>query len=183
MSDDESYQASSSPSRPSDVEPSQAHQYIRDEQEANYTEEERRRAVRVRHYERAAKRARVASPPPVKRESSPSSAEVTPPRSTAIQAKNATRKLYEPLGMLDSQTGDNTCVNHLIDEAVKSETPPDEIISQEEEFSQSDLEMEEQIRQLKARLELVVAERDQLQQEYAAAQASALVKLAQQEIS
>ncbi|KAJ7432298.1 hypothetical protein B0H11DRAFT_2260852 [Mycena galericulata] len=167
MSDDGSYEPSAASSPYSlhlDYEMSQHHQPIREAREAEMTTEELEAVRRDRHHKRVRK---GYSPPssPIKQEGVSRQGSWTPPRPSAVKAVAVTGKMYAPGEIFDSQTGDNTYVeNHenrteeTQQEGGTSQQPDDEPVD-------SDFELETQINRLQNRLNQVVVERDELQEE------------------
>ncbi|KAJ7126042.1 hypothetical protein C8R44DRAFT_733961 [Mycena epipterygia] len=108
--------------------------------------------------------------PKIKQEDS---SPTTAPRPTAIAASDKLMSLYAPGGFLDSQTGSQTFVDTLINYSPKTESQSQSQqeqdglgISQESEaINNSDFELEVQVQWLRAQLEFVMKERDDLSDE------------------
>ncbi|KAJ7153663.1 hypothetical protein C8R46DRAFT_1357075 [Mycena filopes] len=168
MSEDGSYSESSFTTLGLDYEQSQAHQPIRDEYEAGLTQEQLDKAALGRHR----KRQRIghsAPSSPVKQEEASSD---EAPRSSVQEARHAFRNYYGPFGALNSQVGEGTYVDHLID---SRNAPESQSQTQESDFPgetqepdedhDSNHELEAQIQRLRSRLNIAMQERDQVQAE------------------
>ncbi|KAJ7208668.1 hypothetical protein GGX14DRAFT_395819 [Mycena pura] len=150
-----------------DYEPSQAHHEIRIMREVELTEEERQSAALDRHRKRQRKGYSPLTSP-VK----PESKDKQIHRATAEQARHIISDFYGPFGLLNSQIGEGTCIDRLIDGTTVPEpnTKSQEAESQAPDHSQdpesdhdSDHELEVQVSRPQNRLKIVLQEHDELQ--------------------
>ncbi|KAJ7104691.1 hypothetical protein C8R44DRAFT_987879 [Mycena epipterygia] len=160
---DHSYHPSSCFTSPAlEYEQSQNDQAVRDAREALLSPREL--------VDRAEQRRLGHEDPEIKQQGS---SPTTAPRPTAIAASDKLMSLYAPGGFLDSQTGSQTFVDTLIDYSPKTQSQSQSQqeqdglgISQESEaINDSDFELEVQVQRLRARLEFVMKERDDLSDE------------------
>ncbi|KAJ7742031.1 hypothetical protein B0H16DRAFT_1683243 [Mycena metata] len=167
MSDDSAYTMNSQTTLGLDYEQSQEDQEIREAYEATLTPAQLDAAALQRHR----KRQRLGySPPssPVKEEQNdlPSLA----PRSSAQHVGHILRGYYGPYGAENSQVGDGTYIEHLINSRATSDSQSQ---SQEPDFAEESQELEEdndsdhelvvQLQRLRNRLSIAIQERDELQ--------------------
>ncbi|KAF8185556.1 hypothetical protein K438DRAFT_1765780 [Mycena galopus ATCC 62051] len=167
MSDDESYHSSHATTLGLDYEQSQAHHEIRVLREAELTEEERNAGALCRHR----KRQRLGhSPPTSPKQESEDHDEMV--RSTAQEARHAISDLYGPFGFLNSQVGESTYIDHILnvptDLGPKSEPQSQEVgfldpPQDPESDKDSDHELPVQVVRLKNRLNIALQERDDLE--------------------
>ncbi|KAJ7713370.1 hypothetical protein B0H16DRAFT_1743351 [Mycena metata] len=170
MSDDSSYTVNSHTTLGLDYEQSQQDQEVRDAYEATLTPEQLEAAALRRHR----KRQRLGQSPltsPVKEEGS--ILHSGGPRPSAQQAGHAFRHYYGPYGPENSQVGDGTYIDHLLDSRAALDFEEYQSQSQEPDFLEETQEPEDdddsnhelavQLERLRNRLEIAMRERDELQ--------------------
>ncbi|KAJ6473958.1 hypothetical protein C8R47DRAFT_1324260 [Mycena vitilis] len=172
MADDDSYRGSSllrsSPGYDYD-QTQPPYQEMREKREADLSLEE---LERLDGYNRTRQRSGSSPSPPQMKEESPSPPRAS--RSTAVDAGLAFGELFGPLGALDSQTGDNTYVDNLLQYATRSvspeksdagisQDPEEDAQEQTEDDRDSDHEFHVQMQRVKGRLNVALQQRDEAQ--------------------
>ncbi|KAJ6463050.1 hypothetical protein C8R47DRAFT_1238726 [Mycena vitilis] len=172
MADDDSYRGSSllrsSPGYDYD-QTQPPYQEMREKREADLSLEE---LERLDGYNRTRQRLGSSPSPPQMKEESPSPPRAS--RSTAVDAGLAFGELFGPLGALDSQTGDNTYVDNLLQYAMRSvspeksdvgisQDPEEDAQEQTEDDRDSDHEFHVQMQRVKGRLNVALQQRDEAQ--------------------
>ncbi|KAJ7321902.1 hypothetical protein DFH08DRAFT_888877 [Mycena albidolilacea] len=165
MSDDQSYHSSHATTLGLDYEPSQADHEICMMREAKLTEEERNAAALDQHRKRQCLGHSPPTSPP--KQGSEDNGDFL--RSTAQQACHTIRDFYRPFRFLNSQVGEATYIDHLLDVPTelgpKSESQSQEVGSLDasqdpESDNDSDHELVVQFARLRNQLNVALQERD-----------------------